>query len=51
MLEVNYYFSWLSGSNPAVDVNLRLRAIMISGRLLSKENAHRFVDESSKVLS
>ncbi|KAK1584700.1 hypothetical protein Q3G72_035400 [Acer saccharum] len=33
--------------NSAMDLHLRLRAMMISGRLLSKENAHMFVDDSS----
>ncbi|KAL5804601.1 hypothetical protein ACOSQ3_031401 [Xanthoceras sorbifolium] len=33
--------------NSTMDLYLRLRAMMISGRLLSKENAHVFVDESS----
>ncbi|KAK3198850.1 hypothetical protein Dsin_022265 [Dipteronia sinensis] len=34
--------------NSAMDLYLRLRAMMISGRLLSKQNAHNFVDDSSK---
>ncbi|KAH7544096.1 hypothetical protein JRO89_XS15G0104300 [Xanthoceras sorbifolium] len=33
--------------NSTMDLYLRLRAMMISGRLLSKENAHVFVDEST----
>ncbi|KAJ4829283.1 hypothetical protein Tsubulata_000971 [Turnera subulata] len=34
-------------SNPSMDAILRSRAMMISGRLLGKENIYMFIDESS----
>lgn len=37
-------------SNEAAESILRSRAMMITGRLLSKENAFAFIDESSKLL-
>lgn len=36
-------------SNASTESILRSRALMISGRLLSKENIYMFVDESSKI--
>lgn len=38
-------------SNDAADSVLRSRAMMITGRLLSNENAFAFIDESSKLIS
>jgi hypothetical protein len=38
----------LWGSNESAESILRSRAMMITGRLLSKENAFMFIDESSK---
>lgn len=38
-------------SNGAAESILRSRAMMIIGRLLSKDNAFAFIDESSKLLS
>lgn len=38
-------------SNGAAESILRSRAMMITGRLLSKENAFALIDESSKLLS
>lgn len=38
-------------SNTSMESILRSRPMMISGRLLSKENVYMFVDESSKTSS
>lgn len=45
------FTNYFCGSSTSTESILRSRAMMISGRLLSKENIYTFTDESSKTSS
>lgn len=45
------FTNYFRGSSTSTESILRSRAMMISGRLLSKENIYTFTDESSKTSS
>jgi len=45
------FTKYFHGSSTSTESILRSRAMMISGRLLSRENIYTFIDESSKTSS